>query len=106
MDSIEIKSKLHDYIEVADDAFLKLVQVMFEQHFKESVVSKTQKAIRNYPSKPSKLAQAATTTRSKVSLAQLMQEQNYKPVSYATWQSIVAEVEWGESLGELLEAAK
>ena len=35
MNAIDIKSKLQYYIEQADPSFLQIVQVMFEQYFKE-----------------------------------------------------------------------
>jgi uncharacterized alpha-E superfamily protein len=36
MDVLDTKSKLHTYIDRADQTFLRIVEVMFEQYFKES----------------------------------------------------------------------
>ena len=104
MDIIEIKSKLHDFVEKADSVFLRIVHVMVEQYFYEQTASSTKPI--DTTKKISKLAQAATTTRSNVSFTQLIKEQNYQPITYQEWRSIADEIEWEASLEELLAAAK
>lgn len=54
----------------------------------------------------SKLEAVATTVRKGVTLEQLIEEQNYKPITYADWRAKADKIEWKESLEELLEAAK
>jgi transketolase len=50
--------------------------------------------------------EAVTTIRKDVSLKEIMAEQHYKPVTYEAFRKIADEIEWEESLDELLEALK
>ncbi|MEN0046889.1 MAG: hypothetical protein AAF806_07530 [Bacteroidota bacterium] len=52
------------------------------------------------------VTKAATATRKNVSLEQLKKEQNYQPISYKEWRAKADEIEWEESLEELLAAIK
>lgn len=50
--------------------------------------------------------EAVTNTRTNVSLEQLMTEQNYKPITYQAFRKKADELEWEETLDELLETLK
>lgn len=50
--------------------------------------------------------EAVRPIRESVSLEEIMTEQNYKPVSYEEFRAKADEIEWEESLEELLEAIK
>jgi len=49
---------------------------------------------------------AVRPIRESVSLEEIMAEQNYKPVSYEEFRAKADEIEWEESLEELLAAIK
>lgn len=44
--------------------------------------------------------------REKISLEELMKEQHYQPINYQKFRLLADEIEWQESLDELLAAAK
>jgi len=50
--------------------------------------------------------EAVRPIRESVSLEEIMAEQNYKPVSYEEFRAKADEIEWEESLEELLAAIK
>ena len=47
---------------------------------------------------------AIISIRKNVSLHELMQEQNYKPISYQQFRAKTMDIQWEESLDELLDA--
>ncbi|MEL6837524.1 MAG: hypothetical protein AAFP77_31235 [Bacteroidota bacterium] len=47
---------------------------------------------------------ATTEIGKSVSYKELLEEQNYQPISYETFRKLADEIEWDESLEELLEA--
>ena len=50
--------------------------------------------------------EAVTNIRTNVSLEQLMTEQNYKSITYQAFRKKADELEWEETLDELLETLK
>ena len=50
--------------------------------------------------------EAVTNVRINVSLEQLMKEQKYKPITYQAFRKKADELEWEETLDELLETLK
>jgi len=50
--------------------------------------------------------EAVRPIREAVSLEEIMAEQNYKPITYEEFRAKADEIEWEESLEELLEAIK
>jgi len=50
--------------------------------------------------------EAVRPIREAVSLEEIMAEQNYKPITYEKFRAKADEIEWEESLEELLEAIK
>jgi len=49
---------------------------------------------------------AVKPVRKGVSLEQMMEEQNYKPITYQEFRAKADNLEWNETLEELLEALK
>lgn len=77
------------------------LNILKDIHHRLSKEKKLSQPVEDLP-----FAEAITTVREDVSLEQMMKEQNYKPITYEEFRKKADEIEWEESLEELLNAIK
>ncbi|MEN0047445.1 MAG: hypothetical protein AAF806_10335 [Bacteroidota bacterium] len=108
MSTAAIRTEIHKMVDRLDDSFLKIVHAMLNTYQEEqSISSKDNDEVDDgNESIKSDMIKAATPTRKNVSWEQLKKEQNYKPMTYEEWRAKADEIEWEESLEELLAVAK
>ena len=76
--------------------------INFLQDIRREIKKRPQKKKSEMPA----FMEAVKPIRTDVSLVQLKKEKNYKPVSYSEIRKIIGDMEWSESLDELLEILK